>query len=78
MLNIGCALLAEGYFSIGTDQQGNCARATSAAGGAILIDGQISGNNNTIPAIPVGRRNPVESVDKRIGASVASVDAGYT
>lgn len=60
------------------DQHGNAASATGGTRVALGVKGNVASHNNGIPAVPGGRLDPVDGVEKGVGASVARVDGVNT
>lgn len=58
---------------IGTDQHGTSTHATHRPSTSLLVNGNVAAHDNGIPSVPAFRLNPVDSVEKGGGRSVASV-----
>lgn len=76
MVDEGGPLFLEGDFAVGANQDGDSSGPTGAAGGPVLVDGEVCRNNDPIAAVPVGGGDPVQGVDEGVGGPVAGVDAG--
>lgn len=65
-------------WGVWTDEHGNTASAASGSGVALLVQRDISGNDNRITSVPCRRFHPGDGVEEGICASVAGVDRIYT
>ena len=64
--------------SIRANQEGNGTSTTSRAGSTLSVDGDISGNNNGVSAIPGRGLDPVDGVEKSVGTTVAGINRVQT
>lgn len=64
--------------SVGTNKHGDAASTASRASITLLVQGDVASNYDCVPSIPGGGLEPVECVEKRIGATVAGVDGIHT
>lgn len=58
---------------IGTDEEGNAASTASRAGISLLVESNVTSDNNRVAAVPSGGLNPVDSVENSVSAAVAGV-----
>ena len=61
------------YGSVGADEHGDSASTTSGARVALGVEGNVSGHDNGVAAVPGRRLDPVDGVEEGIGAAVARV-----
>jgi len=59
---------------VGADQHSDGTGTTSGAGIALGVESDITGNDNSIAAVPSGRLNPVNGVENSVGTTVAGVN----
>jgi hypothetical protein len=59
---------------VGADQHSDGTGTTSGAGIALGVESDITGNDNSIAAVPSGRLNPVDGVENSVGTTVAGVN----
>lgn len=59
--------------SVGTNQHGNDTCTGGRAGSAGSVESQVTGNNDSLAAVPGGRFNPVDSIGERVETTVASI-----
>lgn len=64
--------------SVGTDKHGNAASTASGSGGALLVESNVTSDDNGVAAVPGGGLNPVNGVKQSVGAAVAGVDGVHT
>lgn len=60
--------------SIGSDEHGNTASSTGGTSITLLVESNVTSNNDGVSAIPAGGLYPVDAIEKSIGSAVAGVD----
>lgn len=73
VLHVGTVLGVEHKGSIRTNQHGDGTASTGRAGSTLGVDGNITGNNNSVTSIPGSGLNPVNSIEEGISTTVAGV-----
>ena len=58
---------------VGSDQHGASSGTASGSGGALGIDGNVSGEDDGVPSIPGRRLDPVDGVENCSGGAIARV-----
>jgi hypothetical protein len=60
--------------SVRADEHGNAASTASGPGSAFAVEGNVTSNDNGVAAVPRRGLDPVDGVEKSVGAAVAGVD----
>ena len=68
----------EGKRSVRANEHGNAASTTSGPGSALAVEGNVTSNDNGVAAVPRRGLDPVDGVEKSVGAAVAGVDSIHT
>ena len=70
-----CTLTLKDQWSIGADEDGACTGTTSRTGATLCIDGNVTGEDDCIPAIPGGTLDPVDCIKDGSGRTVTGINA---
>ena len=49
---------------VGADEHGECTSTTGGATAALSVDGDVTADDNRVPAVPGGGLDPVDSVEE--------------
>lgn len=59
---------------VGADEEGDGAGTTGGTGVALGVEGNVTGDDDAVAAVPGGALDPVDGVEDGVGAAVAGVD----
>ena len=63
---------------VGANKHSNGTSTTSRTSITLGVEGNITGNDDSVTAVPSGRLNPVDGVEESVGTTIASVDGVNT
>lgn len=78
MLEVRSVDVVKNQGSVGANEHGNTAGTSGGSGSALCVEGNVTGNDDGVSAVPRSTLNPVDSVEQGVGSSVAGVDVVHT